>query len=200
MIDYRQAWQLQNDTVSDILKENRGNILYLCQHPTVITIGKNGTDSSLVASEVILNNIGVEVIYNDRGGDATLHNPGQLVGYPIFNLVNYQQDLHWFLREIEECLIELVAIYGITGHRIDGLTGVWVENTRKIAAIGLHCHRWITSHGFALNVNNDIKEFDYIVPCGIKNKSVTSISSEIGTEIAVNSIVSECKKIFDLHF
>lgn len=200
LIDYEEAWKRQKLIVEDIQEERNRNVLVLCQHPSVITIGRTGSSTNVVANEKFLNSLGIKVIYNDRGGDATLHNPGQLVGYPIFNLSNYKEDLHWFLREVEECIIELISIYGINGKRIKGLTGVWIDGRRKICAMGIHCSRWVTSHGFALNVNNNLEEFNYIIPCGIKDKDVTSISNELGTDIDVDEVIIKCIDVFEHHF
>ena len=200
LIDYNSAWDRQKSLVKSIQDSRDRNVLVLCQHPTVITIGKNGTDQNVVANRDFLSKMGVDVIEIDRGGDVTLHNPGQIVGYPIFNLSSYKEDLHWFLREIEQAIIDLNNVFGINSGRIDGLTGVWVDNKRKICAMGMHCSRWVTYHGFALNVNNNLREFDYIVPCGIQNKGVTSIEIETGTVIEYNNVVNECIKSFEKYF
>ncbi len=200
LIDYEKAWERQKEIVEDIQKNRSRNVLALCQHPSVITIGRAGSSNNVIADEKFLSSLGIKVIYNDRGGDATLHNPGQLVGYPIFNLSAYKEDLHWFLREVEECIIELISNYGIKGERIEGLTGVWVGGNRKICAIGIHCSRWVTSHGFALNVVNNLSEFNFIIPCGIKDKDVTSIRKEVGTDIDMNEVVIKCINVFEHHF
>ncbi|MCX7737272.1 MAG: lipoyl(octanoyl) transferase LipB [Candidatus Kapabacteria bacterium] len=200
LIDYEEAWARQKEIVEDIQKNRNRNVLVLCQHPSVITIGRAGSSNNVIADEKFLASLGIKVIYNDRGGDATLHNPGQLVGYPIFNLSSYKEDLHWFLREVEECIIELISYYGIKGERIKGLTGVWVSGNRKICAMGIHCSRWVTSHGFALNVANNLNEFNFIIPCGIKDKDVTSISREVGTDIDINEVVIKCIDVFKHHF
>jgi len=200
LIDYNSAWQKQKDLVADIQQMRNRSVLVLCEHPSVITIGKTGSQSNVVSHHSLLEAMGIQVIENDRGGDVTLHNPGQLVGYPIFDLTNYKQDLHWFLREIEECIIDMISNWNLQGGRIDGLTGVWIENKRKICAIGMHCSRWVTSHGFALNVSNDLKEFSYIIPCGITNKEVTSISQETGTAIDMYNIKQQCIDVFRRRF
>ena len=200
IIDYQEAWDKQRELVADIQTKRNRSVLVLCEHPSVITIGKTGSQSNVVSNPSFLESLGIKVVEIDRGGDVTLHNPGQLVGYPIFDLMTFKQDLHWFLREIEECIIELIALYGLKGHRIDGLTGVWIENKRKICAIGMHCSRWVTSHGFALNVNNNLDEFTFIVPCGITNKEVTSIGREIGTHIDMDIIKDQCTNIFQKRF
>jgi lipoyl(octanoyl) transferase len=200
LIDYNEAWERQKKLVSEIQEKRDKNVLVVCQHPTVITIGKTGKKENVLSNINFLEKLGVQVIDIDRGGDVTLHNPGQLVGYPIFNLSSYKEDLHWFLREIEDRIIKLLKIYGINSGRIAGLTGVWVEGRRKICAIGMHCSRWVISHGFALNVNNNLTEFNYIVPCGIIGKEVTSIKKEIGTNIEYDDVKNNCLKIFAEHF
>ena len=200
LVDYKEAWQRQKQIVADIQQKRDKSVLVLCQHPTVITIGRNGTEDNITVQHEFLRKLGVEVYEIDRGGDVTLHNPGQLVGYPIFNLSSYREDLHWFLREIEQVIIELVADYGIDAGRVEGLTGVWVDGKRKICAMGMHCSRWVTYHGFALNVNNDLSEFGYIVPCGIRDKEVTSIEAETGQKVDFGEISEKCKEIFRKKF
>ncbi len=196
VIDFNEAWQRQKELVKDIQEKRNRNLLVLCQHPTVITIGRNGTPDNIKVNRNFLEKAGIPVYEIDRGGDVTLHNIGQLVGYPIFNLSSYREDLHWFLREIEEAIIELVAQYGIRAGRNKGLTGVWVGDARKICAMGLHSSRWVTYHGFALNVTNDLSEFGYIIPCGINDKSVTSIAEETSHSIVFEDVLAECTKIF----
>ncbi len=200
LIDYNEAWDRQRHLVAEIKSGRKKSTLVLCQHPTVITIGKTGTKENVLQTADYLNARGVEVVYNNRGGDVTLHNRGQLVGYPIFNLKEFRTDLHWFLREIEAAIIELLSSYGIASGRVEGLTGVWIGHLRKICAIGLHCSRWVTSHGFALNVNNNIDEFSYIIPCGINNKEITSMSNELGMNVAMDEVKNDCRKFFDLLF
>lgn len=200
VIEYNMAWERQKQIVADIQSSRNRNVLVFCEHPSVITIGKSGSGGNVVANRDFLQQKGIQVIESDRGGDVTLHNPGQLVGYPIFNLNDFKQDLHWFLREIEECIIETIASFGLVGGRSKGQTGVWLEEQRKICAIGMHCSRWVTSHGFALNVSNDLREFSYIIPCGIVNKGVTSLEQEVGTPIDMNLVKSECENSFGRHF
>jgi len=196
LIDYRSAWDMQKELVLDIQQKRDRSVLVLCQHPSVITIGKTGSDKNIVCHRRMLESAGIDIIYSDRGGDVTLHNPGQLIGYPIFNLSDYKEDLHWFLRKVEGSIIELLRGYGVDSDRVEGLTGVWVESKRKICAMGMHCSRWVTSHGFALNVSNDISEFGYIIPCGITDKQVTSISHETGMNIDVKEVEKGCEKVF----
>jgi lipoyl(octanoyl) transferase len=200
LIDYLEAWERQKQIASDIIKNRNRNVFVVCEHPTVITVGRAGKQENILLPTKFLESKGIKVVYNDRGGDVTLHNPGQLVGYPIFNLYDYKTDLHWFLREIENAIIELLASFNIMGERVEGLTGVWIERERKICAIGLHCSQWVTSHGFALNVCNNLDEFNYIVPCGIQNKGITSISKELGTEIDVSLVKQKCIEVFEKRF
>lgn len=198
-INYTEAWEKQKELVKKS-QLDKTNFLVLCEHPSVITIGKSGSEQNIILSEEKLKTMGIDVIYTDRGGDVTLHNPGQLVGYPIFNLENFRKDLHWFLREIEGTIIELLSLYHIKSDRIKGLTGVWIDSEKKICAIGLHSSRWVSSHGFALNVNNNLEEFNYIIPCGISDKKITSIKEEIGTDIEFNSIRNDCVEVFEKTF
>ncbi len=200
LIEYYSAWDKQKQLVAEVQTGQRISTLVFCEHPSVITIGRSGSGDNVVIQEDFLKQLGISVVNIERGGDVTLHNPGQLVGYPIFNLANFKQDLHWFLREIEQCLIELVAEYGIFADRVTGMTGVWIDEQRKIAAMGMHCSRWVTSHGFALNVNNNLIEFSYIVPCGIKGKEVTSIQIETGKEIDFSDLKNRLLAIFRKHF
>jgi lipoyl(octanoyl) transferase len=183
LIDYNLAWDRQRELVAQVQKDRAKSYLIFCEHPSTITIGKSGSAENIIKSSEFLKSLGVDVVEIDRGGDVTLHNPRQLVGYPIFNLSAFKEDLHWFLREMEQSIIDAIARFGIVGGRVPGLTGVWIEESRKIAAMGFHCSRWVTSHGFALNVNNDMSEFDYIVPCGIQDKAVCSISQELKKEV-----------------
>ncbi|MBX3042362.1 MAG: lipoyl(octanoyl) transferase LipB [Candidatus Kapabacteria bacterium] len=200
LIEYNEAWDKQKEIASDIQKKRNRNVLVFCEHPTVITIGRAGGSENILMSRDFLKSLGVSTVEIDRGGDVTMHNPKQLVGYPIFNLSSLKEDLHWFLREIENSLIDIISHWGLTGERVEGLTGVWIERKRKIAAIGLHCSRWVTSHGFALNVANNLMEFSYIVPCGITDKAVTSISQELGTDIDIEEVKHVSAKVFEKRF
>lgn len=199
-IDYHEAWSKQKVIAADIQKNRNKHVLVLCEHPTVITVGRAGGKENVLMAESFLQQLGVSIVDIDRGGDVTMHNPGQLVGYPIFNLSALKEDLHWFLREIEESIIEIIAQWGLNGGRVNGLTGVWIQEKRKIAAIGLHCSRWVTSHGFALNVVNNLFEFSYIVPCGISDKGVTSISQEYGSSIDIEDVKKVCISVFEKRF
>ncbi len=196
LIEYKQAWDKQKALVEEVQKNRNDGFLVFCEHPSVITIGKSGTINNVLKTKEFLQANGIALYENDRGGDVTLHNPGQLVVYPIINLSNFKEDLHWFLRKIEEAIIQLIKLYGIIGSRISNLTGVWIEDSRKIAAIGMHCSRWVTSHGLALNVNNDISEFDFIIPCGITEKTVCSMKSELNKNISIDELKVKFNDIF----
>jgi lipoate-protein ligase B len=153
------------------------DVLLLLEHPPVVTLGRSSKATHLVSSPEFLASRGVEVFEVERGGDVTFHGPGQLVGYPIFDLKRHRQDLHWYLRKVEEALIVAVAKLGVAAERRDGYTGVWTKG-RKLASIGVHMREWVTWHGFALNVTTDLSYFDLIVPCGIQGVTMTSIVCE----------------------
>jgi lipoyl(octanoyl) transferase len=200
IIDFKTAWGRQRELVQQVLKRERPSTLVLCEHPRVITIGRAGSLANVLKTPEELLKENTEVVEINRGGDVTLHAPGQLVGYPIFHLSDFKEDLHWFLREIEECIMELLKEYSVESGRVEGLTGVWIENERKICAIGLNCSRWVTSHGFAVNVNNDIRDFDMIVPCGIDDKAVTSLKKEIGESVDFTRFKVKCAEAFKRKF
>jgi len=156
------------------------DVLLLVEHPPVVTLGRASKDEHLVVSPQALAARGIALHEIERGGDITFHGPGQLVGYPIFDLTEHREDLHWFLRQLEHALIHALAAFGIHAERSEGLTGVWTDG-RKIASIGIHVKQWVTWHGFALNVTTDLRYFDLIVPCGIPNVVMTSVARELGT-------------------
>ena len=199
VVRYQPAWDLQEALLrhtSQIKFENRSrpgeerptpNYLLFVDHPHVYTLGKSGKIEHLLLTEAQLAERGIEYYASNRGGDITYHGPGQIVGYPIFDLDNFKPDLHEYLRCLEEACILTLADYGIAGGRIDGLTGVWVdwegEDPRKVMAIGVRSSRWITMHGFAFNINTDLSLFKNIIPCGIDDKGVTSIAHELGREV-----------------
>lgn len=197
LVDYAEAWQRQKELQAEIQAGRRDSTLVLCEHPTVITIGRNGGPHNVLAGA---GEHSVPVVAVNRGGDVTLHSPGQLVGYPIFRLTDFREDLHWFLREIEACIIDTLAVFGIEGGRVEGYTGVWVDGERKACAIGIHCSRWVTAHGFALNVENNLDEFSYIVPCGITDKAVTSVSAEVDSRVSLAEVQTVCEQIFAKKF
>lgn len=180
--------------------------LLFVEHPPVFTLGKNGKRAHVLISEEQLEKLGIEFFHINRGGDITYHGPQQIVGYPILDLDKFKPDLGWYLRSLEEVIINVLADYGIKGERSVGETGVWIAPNdpfyaRKICAMGIKCSRWITMHGFALNVNTPLSHFEYIVPCGIQGKTVTSIEKELGSPVdykeAKEKIKEQFQKIFD---
>ena len=200
LIPFRDAWSRQEQYVRDIQQGIRPSTLIFCEHPAVLTIGREGGEHNVKIDPALLFMQGIEVIPINRGGDITAHNPGQLIGYPLFHLSEYREDLHWFLRSIEDIIMQVLAEYGIASGRVEGKTGVWIEQERKICAIGLHCSRWVTSHGFALNVNNELSIFDSIVPCGIPDKEVTSMSKELGILVDMEDLKEKCRKAYLEYF
>lgn len=178
---YEEALEIQRALArARISGEIAQDVLILVEHPPVVTLGRSAKQNNLIASREVLWSKGAELFEVERGGDVTFHGPGQVVGYTIVDLKRHRQDLHWFLRQIEEALIRTLAIYGIAGTRDIAWTGVWTSG-RKIASIGLHAREWVTWHGFALNVTTDLSYFDLIVPCGIEGVTMTSIAHEIET-------------------
>lgn len=177
----------------------------LCQHPHVYTLGRNGKQNHLLLSEAQLHSIGATFVPINRGGDITYHGPGQIVGYPIFDLDEFFTDIGKYIRYLEEAVILTMAEYGIKGGRVDGQSGVWIDPerpiARKICAIGVHLSRWVTMHGFALNVNTDLTYFQNIIPCGIQDKGVTSMSKELKMELDIKEVedrlVKHFKGLFD---
>ena len=198
-VDYRRALELQREAVA---RRKQGAVcdqLLLLEHPHVITLGRNGHMENLLADEQILDRAGISLYPTDRGGDITYHGPGQLVGYPILDLREWKRDVGAYVRGLEQVLIDTLSDYGIEAGRIPGLTGVWVEG-RKIAAIGVHISRWVTSHGFALNVNTDLSYFQYIVPCGLPDSEVTSVTQEVRTSIEMRDAVQFTCRAFQAIF
>ncbi len=213
---YEEVWQCQEE----LLKENvdlktaarnenllpeqvntRHHLLFV-EHPPVLTLGKNGNMENLLFSEAFLKQSGIEFFKINRGGDITFHGPGQIVGYPIFDLEKFKTDIGWYLRNIEEVIIQTLAGYGIQSVRSAGETGVWLDagikgRERKICAIGVRCSRWVTMHGFALNVNTDLHYFDFIVPCGIVGKQVTSLQKELGYTIDMEDVKTRLRVAFE---
>ena len=174
------------------------NFLLFCQHPHVYTLGKSGKEDNLLMKTDELKGIGATYYHINRGGDITYHGPGQIVGYPIIDLENFFTDIHRYMRFLEEAVIQTIAEFGVNAGRIPGLTGVWLnhdngESARKICALGVKTSRWVTMHGFALNVNTDLNYFSHIVPCGINDKEVTSLQKELGSEVDLK-VVEEILK------
>ena len=181
-LGYEQALELQRNLARDrISGAIPQDLLLLVEHPPVVTLGRSSKQKHLVASPEFLQSKGVELFEVERGGDVTFHGPGQLVGYPIIDLKRHRQDLHWYLRKLEEALINSLDDYGIPGERNTAYTGVWTRG-KKIASIGVHARDWVTWHGFALNATTDLSYFDLIVPCGIDGVVMTSIARELGSD------------------
>jgi lipoyl(octanoyl) transferase len=211
LIDYQDAWNYQTSLFEKVLgvkSENRSlpenqqhlteNFLLFCQHPHVYTLGKSGKEDNLLVKTDELKGIGATYYHINRGGDITYHGPGQIVGYPIIDLENFFTDIHRYMRFLEEAVIQTIAEFGVNAGRIPGLTGVWLnhdngESARKICALGVKTSRWVTMHGFALNVNTDLNYFSHIVPCGINDKEVTSLQKELGSEVDLK-VVEEILK------
>ncbi len=176
---YAEALALQRAAARARISGEIGeDLLLLVEHPPVVTLGRSSKERHLLATPALLDARGVELFEVERGGDVTFHGPGQLVGYPIVDLKRHKQDLHWYLRQVEEALIRAVAPFGIAGERSAGYTGVWTQG-RKLASIGVHARDWVTWHGFALNVTTDLSYFDLIVPCGIAAVEMTSVAREL---------------------
>ncbi len=184
---YAEGLRLQERAVERLRAGEGDEQLLLLEHPHVFTLGRGADASNILADEHQLQSQAIEVYETGRGGDVTYHGPGQLVGYPIINLKPDRCDVHRYVRDIEEVLIRTVGDYGVRGGRINGLTGVWVGD-EKVAAIGVRIARWITSHGFALNVNTDLNYFGMIVPCGIRDKGVTSLARLTGRALDLREV------------
>ncbi len=178
-IDYAAGLALQHERVAARKAGAIPDTLLLLEHPDVYTLGRNAHRENVLASPAFLKSRGAEVFETDRGGDVTYHGPGQLVGYPILDLTEHRRDIAWFMRSLEEVFIRVAADYGFEAGRVPGATGVWVGN-EKLVAMGVHVSRWVTSHGFAFNVNTDLRYFDWIVPCGLRGKGVVSIEKLLG--------------------
>jgi len=201
-VNYAEALNLQRGLVSLRQKEKLPEILLFVEHNNVITFGRAGREANLLSDEDSLRQAGVEVFYIERGGDVTYHGPGQLLAYPLFDLNHWGNDLHLFLRDLEEVIIRTLAEYKLNAERIRGLTGVWVEG-KKVAAIGVAVKKWITLHGFALNVNTDLSYFRFIHPCGIADRPVTSMQELLGTEVNLKEVAEVAQdkfsKVFELN-
>ncbi len=229
LIDYQEAWDYQEKLFGEVmslklerremqsgpaLQDVKDSFLpkhyfLFCEHPAVITLGKSGKESHLLLNEQSLQQKGIDYYKINRGGDITFHGPGQIVGYPIFDLDYFFTDIRKFLHYLEEAVIRTLKEYGIIAGRLKEATGVWVdednaEKARKICAIGVRCGRWITMHGFAFNVNTELSYYDYIIPCGISGKGVTSLKEELGKVIDINEVKFKIKKhfceLFDIEF
>lgn len=219
IIDYKSAWDYQEELVQENREIKVGarmestvngqqstvnsttNYLLFCEHPAVYTLGKSGSMKNVLLSEKEMEEKEIEFFKTNRGGDITFHGLEQVVGYPILDLENFYTDIGRYLRELEEVIIKTIAEYGLKGERSNGETGVWIEpgitgRERKICAMGIRCSRWITMHGFALNVNTDLVYFENIIPCGIQNKQVTSIEKELSKKVSLEEVKEKLKKNF----
>ncbi|MFA7419439.1 MAG: lipoyl(octanoyl) transferase LipB [Melioribacteraceae bacterium] len=201
-IDYQQAWDLQKDIFVKRTKDEISDTFFMLEHPHTYTLGKVAEKENLISSESQLKELGVSVYEIDRGGDITYHGPGQIVGYPIIKLSDWKEDTHEYLRGLEEVIMKVCADYGLETHRNTKYTGVWIAE-RKIAAIGIKVSRWTTMHGFAFNVNTDLNYFGGIIPCGIRDKEVTSLNRELGKEISIDEVkeklVEKFAEVFGYH-
>jgi len=195
-VSYSEALELQRslarDRIAGVIPQD---VLLLVEHPPVVTLGRSSKEKHLLASPEFLSSKGVELFEVERGGDVTFHGPGQLVGYPIVDLKRHKQDLHWYLRQLEQTLIDSLAVIGIPAEQNAGLTGVWTRG-RKIASIGVHARDWVTWHGFALNVTTDLSFFDLIVPCGIGGVEMTSIARELGAVPVAEDVARTVSETF----
>ena len=222
LIDYKEAWDLQQGIFDDLAAQKFKNRslpdeeqtpllsrLFFCEHPHVYTLGKSGEMDHLLLDEEGLNQKDISFYKINRGGDITYHGPGQIVGYPIFDLEQIFTDIGKYLRYLEEAMIRMLAEYGIKGERYEGLTGVWLDpddpiKARKICAMGVKISRWVTMHGFALNVNSDVSYFGNIVPCGIQDKGVTTMEKELGgpqdMDEVKGKILHHMQELFDIEW
>lgn len=203
LLDYQQAWDWQRQLHSERRFGTIPDTLILTEHPHVYTIGKSGDETHLLADEARLAAGGIKLYRIDRGGDITYHGPGQVVGYPIVDLNDHYRDVQRFLRDLEEVIIRTLAEYDIRAGRLKRLTGVWVDDA-KVAALGIRVSRWVTMHGFALNVNTDLSYFGRIVPCGISDKPVTSMQKLLGYEVdfaaVQDKLAQHFAEVFDVQF
>lgn len=213
LIDYLPAFEYQEKLMNGIIDlklKNRDatdeervetpNYFLFVEHPNVYTLGKSGHEENMLANEEKLKEINATYVKTNRGGDITYHGYGQIVGYPILDLDNFVPDIRRYMRNLEEVIIRTIAEYGLKGERSEGETGVWLDvgkpYARKICAMGVKASRWVTMHGFALNVNTDMKYFDYIVPCGIKDKAVASLKRELEREVPLEEVKAKIERHF----
>ena len=216
LMDYEQAFNYQEKLMKSIIDlklknrdrtdgeyEETPNYLLFVEHPHVYTLGKSGDEENMLANSEKLKEINATFVKTNRGGDITYHGFGQIVGYPVLDLDNFKSDIHLYMRNLEEVIIRTIAEYGLKGERSEGETGVWLDVAkpyqRKICAMGVKTSKWVTMHGFALNVNTDLRYFEYIIPCGIKDKSVTSLQRELERKFSQDEII-ELKAKVKTHF
>jgi len=214
-IEYKKAWDYQESLMQQIQKNKKegktlpNHHLLFCEHPHVYTLGKSGVENNLLINDTFLKKINASFFKSNRGGDITYHGPGQLVGYPIFDLEQFNFQVKIYIDKLEQAIINTIAIWGIEGHRLDGATGVWLDidkknKTRKICAMGVRVSRWVTMHGFALNINTNLEYFNHIHPCGFVDKGVTSMEKELGKKVNFDEVKQELKKqlskVFELKY
>jgi len=217
LVEYQKAWDYQEKLFQSVVsakqnkRDSKGalktpNYLLFCEHPHVFTLGRSGKESNLLINENLLKSKGAKLIKINRGGDITYHGPGQVVGYPILDFDNFGLTVKSYIHKLEEVIIRSLKHFGITSSRSEGATGVWIDankpaKARKICAIGVRTSHWVSMHGFAMNVNTDLSYFDFIIPCGIQGKSVTSLSRELGKTIGLDEVEKELlnnfKTVFD---
>jgi lipoyl(octanoyl) transferase len=193
LLSWSDAYALQQRIVAARKAGAIDDVLLFCEHPHVLTLGRNASQKNLLVSENVLRQKNVELRETNRGGDITYHGPGQVVGYPILNLDLICRDVHWYVRTLEEAMIRASADFGITAYRIPGKTGIWVQPPgnipeEKLAAIGVHISRWVTSHGFAFNVSTDLRYFDLIIPCGIADRKATSLEKLLHRNVSLEEV------------
>jgi lipoyl(octanoyl) transferase len=201
LVDYAEGLRLQQEKVAQRKAGTIPDTLLLLEHPHVYTLGRNARPENLLMSVEWLRSRGAQVFETDRGGDVTYHGPGQLVGYPIFDLAQHRRDISWYMRSLEEVFIRTARDFGIEASRCACAPGVWA-GTDKLTAMGVHLSRWVTSHGFAMNVNTDLRYFEWIVPCGIRDKGVTSLAKLLGhavdLEVVAEQVVEHFGAVFGL--
>lgn len=205
LVGYAQAWELQKRVVAARKADALEDLLLVCEHPHVITLGRNGKRGNLLATENVLRQKGIEYFETSRGGDITYHGPGQIVGYPILNLGAIKRDVVWYVRMLEEVMIRASADFAVTARREEGKTGIWAGQgsaAEKLAAIGVHISRWVTSHGFAYNVATDLRYFELIVPCGIAERKATSLEKllqrQVGSDDVKRALAKHFGEVFGL--
>lgn len=214
-VSYKNCWTYQEELFQGIIDQKRANrntnnfqetknYLLFVEHPHVFTLGKSGNMDNLLLDKARLAKEGIEFYKSNRGGDITYHGPGQIVGYPILDLDHFFTDIHRYLRTLEEVIISTLADYGLKATRSPGETGVWLDVgtpfARKICAMGVRASRWVTMHGFALNVNTNLQHFEHIIPCGIQGKGVTSLEKELGKQVPLKSVQEKIIRHFAEHF
>ena len=198
-VPHTRAWELQKARRALVEEGAAPDTVFLLEHAPVITLGRKADPAHVTADPARLAELGIEVVATDRGGDVTYHGPGQLVAYPILNLIRRTQSVGWYLRTLEQVLIDLLDTYGLRGERLEGFTGVWV-NGAKVAAIGVGIHQWVTFHGIALNVNPDPRHWACIIPCGIADKPVTSLAALLRQAPPMNEVMDRFEDTFRRRF